>query len=61
MALLFSCQREHTLHSNSMASISSVWLSVVIKRAATTVVSQKFLNVAWESSFGELMVAANGA
>ena len=32
MASLVSCQRERTVHSNSMASASSVWLSVVVKR-----------------------------
>ena len=51
------CQRERAVHSNSMASASSAWLSVVVKRGPT-VVPRKILNVAWESSFGDLMVAA---
>ena len=38
-----------------MAVVSFVWLSVVVKRGATTLVPRKIVKVGWESNFGELL------
>lgn len=42
-----------------MASTSSAWLSVIVKRGATIVLPRRIVNLKWESSFGELMIAAD--
>ncbi len=38
-----------------MADSSYVWLSVVVKRGTTTVVSRRVVKEAWESNFGEVL------
>ena len=46
---------------STMATPStSAWLSLVVKRSTTIVVPRKIVNVSWASSFGELMIAADG-
>ena len=42
-----------------MASASSAWLSVIVKRGAAVVLPRRIVNIEWESSFGELMIAAD--
>ena len=38
-----------------MAAASFAWLSMVVKRGATTLVPRKIVRVGWESNFGELL------
>ena len=35
-----------------MAEASFAWLSVVVKRGATTLVPRKIVKIGWESNFG---------
>ena len=42
-----------------MASASSAWLSVIVKQGTAVVLPQRIVNVEWESSFSELMIAAD--
>ena len=48
-------------HKPTMASASTAWLSVVIKRGTTVVCPRKIVNVLWESNFGELLMATDSA
>ena len=43
----------------TMASATSAWLSVIVKRGTSIVCPRKIVNVGWESNFGELMIAAD--
>ena len=44
-----------------MASASTAWFSVVIKCGTTVVCARKIVSVAWESNFGELLMATDSA
>lgn len=42
-----------------MAESSFAWLSVTVKKAATTVIPRKIVKASWESAFGELICAVD--